>query len=150
MGIEITIKQGADVSAQEIYGILRLRAAVFIVEFGCIFLDQDNQDLLPSIYQLMAKTQSGELAGYLRLDPHDESVHVKRVVVAKEYRDKGTAREMMNKAIFWCRQKGYAQIILTASTSLSKFYASLDFVPVGRQFVLDESNALYQDMKLTF
>lgn len=148
MGLEIIIKQGSEITAQEIYGIVQLRNAVFIVELERALQDTDGQDLLPSVYQLMVKTESGEIVGHLRMHLHEDYVHIRRVVVAKEHRGYGLSREMMNAAIAWCHQKGFKKIILAARAHLLKFYGSLNFVPTSDLYFHEETGVWHQDLEL--
>lgn len=148
MGFEISIKQGTEITAQEIYGIVQLRNAVFIVELQRALQDIDGQDLLPSVYQLMAKNEAGEIVGHLRLHLHDDYAHIRRVVVAKEYRGYGLSREMMEEAISWCKKRGLAKIVLAARAHLLDFYGSLNFVPTSEKYFHEETAVWHQNLEL--
>ena len=49
-----TCKPHADLTPAELYAILRLRSAVFVVEQNCVFLDMDGKDLQGQTEHLMA------------------------------------------------------------------------------------------------
>jgi ElaA protein len=54
MSINWVCKHHTDLSKEQLYAILRLRAEVFVVEQKCWYLDVDGQDLEGDTCHLMA------------------------------------------------------------------------------------------------
>ena len=57
----------SDLSATQLYAILKARSEVFVVEQNCVYLDMDGVD--PLCQHLVAWTPAQEVAAYLRLVP---------------------------------------------------------------------------------
>ena len=62
--MEIQIKSFEELTNAELYGILRLRGEVFVVEQQCAYQDVDNLD--QRAFHLML-IEGGELLGYARI-----------------------------------------------------------------------------------
>ena len=91
------IKKFKELNIEELYKILALRNEVFIVEQECPYLDCDDKDF--NSYHLFCE-ENGEIVSYLRIIENGNSqISIGRVIVRKNYRKKGIAREMMLKAI---------------------------------------------------
>ena len=91
------IKKFKELNIEELYKILALRNEVFIVEQECPYLDCDDKDF--NSYHLFCEG-NGEIVSYLRIIENGNSqISIGRVIVRKNYRKKGIAREMMLKAI---------------------------------------------------
>jgi len=119
-------------SADELYAILQLRSAVFVVEQNCVFQDADNKDQ-PS-FHLMG-WQDAALVAYTRLVPpgiaYDEA-SIGRVVTAITARGSGIGRMLMQRSIDECRKLfGEGVIRIGAQLYLKEFYTSLGFIPTG-------------------
>ena len=119
-------------SADELYAILQLRNAVFVLEQNCVFQDADNKDQ-PS-FHLMG-WQDAALVAYTRLVPpgiaYDEA-SIGRVVTAITARGSGIGRMLMQRSIDECRKLfGEGVIRIGAQLYLKEFYASLGFIPTG-------------------
>jgi len=134
-----------DLTATELYSILKLRNEVFILEQNCIYLDTDNKDL--ECYHLML-LKNNELAAYARLVPPGLSFNemsIGRVVSNPEFRGTGAGRALMNLAIEKCRQIfGEGAIKIGAQRYLLNFYSSFGFVAVGEAY--DEDGIPHIDM----
>jgi ElaA protein len=123
-----TYKSFVELTAHELYAILKLRSEVFVVEQNCVFLDADDKDQLS--YHIMA-WQNNLLVGYTRLVPAgiaytDPSIG--RVVVSSTVRNTGLGRSLMQFSIrtlynLW----GKTTITIGAQLYLRKFYESLGF-----------------------
>ena len=135
----LTDKQFSELSVFELYGICRLRAAVFVVEQNCIYQDPDDKDL-SGVHVMML--DGDRLAGYSRLLPPGVSypeASIGRVVVDKASRRTGAGRKLMEYSIkrtielFQCDE-----IVISAQTYLRDFYASLDFAAEGAEYAEDD------------
>ena len=128
-------KHFSELSGSELYSILRLRAAVFVVEQNCAYLDPDHKD--EDAYHVLLK-DTGLLIGYSRLlapgVSHSEQ-SIGRVVIKKEARLKGSGRALMRYSIDQCRELFKKEtIVISAQTYLTEFYSSLGFRVEGAQY----------------
>ncbi len=140
MSINWICKHHTELSAQQLYAILRLRAEVFVVEQQCVYLDVDGQDLLGDTCHLMA-WQEEQLVAYLRLlDPIQQggNVVIGRVVTAPSIRSRGIGRELMVHALEHAEKKWPGQpIYLSAQAHLQGYYGRYGFEPVGAMYLED-------------
>ncbi|AZV56016.1 GNAT family N-acetyltransferase [Clostridium sp. AWRP] len=139
------IKKFNQLKVEEIYKILALRNKVFIVEQKCAYLDCDNKDL--NSYHLFSE-ENGEVVAYLRIlekgVSYDE-ISIGRVVVKRNYRGKGIAREMLLKAIEFVENTLKEDTIkIQAQAYLLNFYSSLGFKAVSEEYL--EDNIPHIDM----
>lgn len=128
-----------DLTAHELYAIMRLRSEVFVLEQQCIYQDADNKDL--SAYHLMI--QDGDtLIAYARLLPPGisyEYMSIGRVISKQDYRWKGAGRLLMKEAIKACHELfGEGPIRIGAQLYLKKFYESFGFVQTGEVYLEDD------------
>lgn len=128
-----------DLTAHELYAIMRLRSEVFVLEQQCIYQDADNKDL--SAYHLMI--QDGDtLVAYARLLPPGisyEYMSIGRVISKQEYRRKGAGRLLMKEAIKACQELfGEGPIRIGAQLYLKEFYESFGFVQTGEVYLEDD------------
>ncbi|BDR64098.1 GNAT family N-acetyltransferase [Clostridium tetani] len=122
------VKKFKELKCEEIYKILQIRNKIFIVEQKCAYQDCDDRD--KKSYHVYVEDK-GEIVSYLRILPRKVSyneVSIGRVLVNKNYRGKGIAREMMIKAInFIEKNLGEKEIKIQAQCYLINFYKSLGF-----------------------
>ncbi|HUJ58851.1 MAG TPA: GNAT family N-acetyltransferase [Kofleriaceae bacterium] len=114
----------AQLSAAELYAIVRLRERVFVVEQRCIYLDADGLD--PVARHLWAE-RAGEVVAYLRILPAGAryaELAIGRVVTAPELRGAGLGRELMHRGL---AAAGPVAIRLSAQAHLEAFYRELGF-----------------------
>lgn len=140
MSINWICKHHTQLSTQELYAILRLRAEVFVLEQQCVYLDVDGQDLQGDTCHLMA-WQEQQLVAYLRLlDPsrHGGDVIIGRVVTAPSIRSQGIGRELMTQALEHAEKNWPGQpIYLSAQAHLQGYYGRYGFVAVGEVYLED-------------
>lgn len=138
MNISWSFKPFDELTARELYAIIRLRNEVFVVEQNCVFQDADNKDQ-PSFHLMGWDGQV--LACYTRLLPAGISYvepSIGRVVVSPIKRDLGLGRELMLQAItylysIWNKQS----IRIGAQLYLKKFYESLGFQQSSEVYLED-------------
>jgi ElaA protein len=121
-----------------LYDMLALREAIFVVEQSCIYLELDGLD--KTAEHLLA-IQNEEVVACLRLLPpgkRETPVRIGRVAVSVDWRKRGMARLMMQKAIEKARCSYSSSVIcLDAQTYLQGFYKSLGFRLSGDEFLED-------------
>lgn len=139
------VKSFTTLTPGELYAILRLRSEVFVVEQNCVFLDADNKDIYCHHLMLFENKQ---LIAYARLVPPGISyreMSVGRVVTAKDARNKGAGKELMQLAIKYCRKIfGDGPIRIGAQYYLEKFYTEIGFTATGD--VYDEDGIEHIEM----
>ena len=136
--MEIQIKSFEELTNAELYGILRLRGEVFVVEQQCAYQDVDNLDQRAIHLMLI---YGSELLGYARIfKPGElsESAASGRVVVSPKHRSKAHGKKLMEASMAWIRD-GFqnAGIEISAQAHLISFYSSLGFNEAGEKYLED-------------
>lgn len=138
MDIQWQCKPFDELSAHELYKILQLRNAVFVVEQNCVFQDADDKD--QGCLHLTGFSDM-ELAAYTRLAPAGyiyDQVSIGRVTTSPAYRSMGLGKELMQRSIKVCRAAfGNGPIKIGAQYYLVRFYASFGFNIVGERYLED-------------
>lgn len=141
-------RQFDQLTAHELYKLMRLRVDVFVVEQQCPYPELDGQDLLGNTAHLFAKTDQQPVAYARVLAPYHTpdkaagwsapAVHIGRVVVAPEYRGQGLATQLMRRALFYCTEH-FAQYdqALAAQVEVEAFYAALGFSVCSEPYLED-------------
>ncbi|MCF3111757.1 GNAT family N-acetyltransferase [Niabella sp. CC-SYL272] len=130
--IEWACRPFEQLSTTELYAILQLRAAVFVVEQASIYQDLDGKDF-KALH--LTGTDNEQLIAYTRLLPPGISYKepsIGRVVIAPSHRAYGLGRELMKRSINRCQEQFEQKSIrISAQLYLKNFYTSLGFEPVG-------------------
>ena len=137
--MNIVIKQFSELSTEEIYGILKLRSEVFVVEQNCVYQDLDGKD--EHAIHLFYKKES-EIIAYTRIfkkgDYYKENPSIGRVVVTKKERGKELGKRIMRESILYIKNNyNNKSIELSAQKYLDKFYRELDFYAEGEDYLED-------------
>ena len=147
MSKEITWKQLDEMSALELYEVLKLRSEVFVVEQCCAYLDPDGEDVDAFHAQFLI---DGELLGYLRVLPpcvNSRFVRLGRVVFSQKARGQGLGLELMQSAIDFIMKKFEgASMKLSAQLELQKYYAAFGFKVCSAPY--DDEGIMHIDMEL--
>lgn len=138
MHLTWSIKKFNDLTANELYHILRLRSEVFVVEQQCVFLDADNKDQVA--HHCMCWNEDS-LFAYSRLIPAGfayEEPSIGRVVTAPVARNLGIGKMLMKQSIDECINLFNANAIkIGAQLYLKKFYSSFGFEQSSEIYVED-------------
>ncbi len=123
----------ADLSVEQLYAALKLRAEVFVVDQHCAYLDLDGKDAL-AIHLL--GTENDELVGYIRLfpptHPTDTIIIFGRVVTANHVRGKGYGKKLIHELLIFCRDNFPGKSIkCSAQHHLQQFYSDFGFKAYG-------------------
>lgn len=122
-----------ELSVDELYALLRLRSAVFVVEQECAYLDLDGRDTEPSARHVWAAADDGRPRAYLRvLDDGDER-RIGRVVTDPSARSNGLAARLVAHVLEHHR----GPWVLDAQSHLTGWYARFGFTVAGDEFVED-------------
>lgn len=136
--MEVIIKEFKELTAEELYEILKLRINIFIVEQNCPYEECDDKD--KNSYHLYLK-EDDKILAYLRVVKkgisYDE-ISIGRVVVNSKYRGQNLGRELMTKAINFITEKlKEKNIRISAQLYLEEFYKSFGFKSVSSQYLED-------------
>jgi ElaA protein len=126
--------RGPDLAAAALYGLLRLRVDVFVVEQRCPYAELDGRDLDPGTVHFRIGAAEAPLA-YLRLltEPGGER-RIGRVCTAAAARGRGLARRLVAAAL---EEVGDAPCVLAAQAHLIGLYGGFGFTPSGPGYEWD-------------
>jgi len=131
-------KKFNELSANEVYDILKLRNEVFIVEQNCAYGDIDGRDPGSVHIYLLAEDS---MAAYCRVLPPGlafDCAAIGRVVTKMEHRGQGYARKLMKQAISYINGREYSgRIKVSAQAYLKDFYGSLGFKIISDVYLED-------------
>ena len=144
-GVRFQIKSFSDLSATELYEILKARFAVFVGEQHIHYIDEDNIDYLATHFTIR---QKGLVLAYARTfsDAEEGVLRVGRMLTIR--RGQGFAKYIMEQIINFARTQGMTAIRLHAQTHSVPFYQNLGFRPVGDIFTEAEIPHLLMEMQL--
>ena len=145
MELNVVTKAFNQLSPAELYGIMRLRNEVFVVEQNCVFQDADNKD--QSCHHLMLY-QAGELVAYARLVPPGLAfleMSIGRIITSPAVRGTGIGKKLMQHAITQTNALfGPGPIRIGAQLYATAFYELFNFVSAGP--VYDEDGIDHVEM----
>ena len=124
---------------EELYELLKERVLVFVVEQECPYPEIDDYD--QKAIHLFLRNDEDALIAYCRILPGGtkyEEVSIGRVLVTKDYRHKGIAHQLMDKAINTVYERwGNVPIKLQAQSHLKHFYGHHGFEAVSNEYMDD-------------
>ena len=132
------LKSFEELTPQELYGILRLRSEVFVVEQDCVYLDADGYD--DKCLHLWAQDGKEYVACTRILPPgvYYEEASIGRVIVAKSHRGGVLGKELMRRseeALYALDFHGPIKIM--AQSYLLNWYGSQGYEAQGEDFLED-------------
>lgn len=136
--MQVEIKHFNTLTTTELYAILKLRSAVFVVEQNCVY--QDLDDLDKDAFHVYIKIEE-QIVGVTRIlnkgVVYDE-VAIGRVATAKNHRHLKLGHQLMQTAMhFITSQMKETGVRLSAQSHLKKFYASYGFIATGKEYLED-------------
>ncbi len=138
MEFTIVSKAFHELHPQELYDLLQLRSAVFVVEQNCVFLDLDGLDA--ACHHLLFY-QNATLQAYARLVPAGASypeLSIGRIITSAAVRGTGVGQQLVQKAIEETRRLfGPGPIKIGAQLYAQKFYERFGFVPCSDVYAED-------------
>jgi ElaA protein len=136
-----------ELTAGELYELLRFRQSIFVVEQASAYPDLDGLD--QTAWHLATRL-AGELIGYLRLRAitgPPPMVRIGRVAVSPSLRRGGLGRMLMEKALTFCRERFPLQAIdLGAQVPLVPFYENFGFTTTSEPY--DDFGVAHVEMVL--
>jgi ElaA protein len=138
-----------DLSPEDLYEVVRLREAVFIVEQNCAYPDADGRD--PAAWHLLGWSNDGDsrrLIAYARVfEPgaRYKEGSVGRVVNAPAVRRTGVGKTLMLEALRRLEELAPGQPVrLAAQRYLENFYAGFGFTTASAPY--EEDGIIHVDM----
>jgi ElaA protein len=132
------LKKFEELNNDEVYRILQARVSIFVIEQRCFYTEIDGND--QAAYHLF-KDDGSEIVAYLRIFPSGTlypQASFGRVLVQKEYRNRGLARELINQAIHFCQADLQESTVkIQAQAYLHDFYASFGFRSISDIYLED-------------
>ena len=132
MSVVWKVKKWEELNKEELYEILRLRSEIFIVEQECPYQDIDNKDIFSK--HCFGKINN-EIVCYTRVFLNEDPNIIGRLLVKKQFRNKGIGREIMRRSINIISKEKV--IFISAQSYLKGFYESLGFIKKGKKYLED-------------
>src|SRR6185437_16977300 len=135
-----------ELAPADLYDIVTLRTAIFIVEQNCPYQDSDGADRVS--HHLWTRGADGEIAAYLRVVPPGIKYvepSLGRIATASSVRGTGLGRALVREGIARAeRLYGPVPIRIGAQRYLLRFYEQLGFVSTGYEY--DEDDIPHTEM----
>jgi len=136
--MKVEIKKFHELSTQELYDILQLRSEVFVVEQDCVYQDLDGKDV-KALHIIGYKNK--KIVAYTRVfkaGDYFKEASIGRVTVRKSERQYGFGVQIMQASIEIINKTfGPTAIHISAQKYLTKFYTSLGFKLIGKEYLED-------------
>jgi len=131
---EVRVGVVGELDPTVLFGILRLRVDVFVVEQQCPYPDLDGRDVEPGARMLWLE-RGGEVVATARLlrEP-DGAARIGRVVTAPAWRGRGLAATLIRRALELSAGRA---AVLDAQSHWEHWYQRFGFVRDGAEFVED-------------
>ena len=141
--MQVIVKQFHELTVDELYAILRLRAQVFVVEQDCVYQDLDDID--QEAWHVYIK-DNDEVVGCLRVIDKGkrlDEVSIGRVVSL--HRKRGIGRALMETGKAVAKEKlGATKIKIGAQIQAQPFYEKAGFVPCSPPYLEDGIPHVYR------
>jgi ElaA protein len=138
-----------DLTARDLYEVVRLREAVFIVEQNCPYPDSDGRD--PQAWHLLGWVDDGgvkKLVAYARLfEPgvRYTECSIGRIVSAPEVRGAGFGRALVDEGLRRLESLAPRQTVkIAAQRRLENFYKEYGFKTISEPY--EEDGIIHVDM----
>lgn len=136
--LDIQVKCFKNLSLEELYAVLQLRADVFVIEQDCIYQDIDGKD--EQALHILGFYED-RLVAYTRCfapNMYFEEAAIGRVVVEKSQRKFGFGHQILKASIKAIEDEYQTKKIkLSAQQYLTKFYESHQFKLLGKGYLED-------------
>ncbi len=142
--IQFHTKEFNQLTTNELYEILRLRAEVFVVEQNCVYQDIDNKDQ-KALHILGIKND--KIVAYARVfkaNDYFEYASIGRIVIHPKERNNKYGYQLVEVAIKAINVHFKAfTIAISAQEHLEKFYNNLGFKRNGKSYLEDGIPHIY-------
>lgn len=132
------IKKFNELTALELYKILKERINVFVVEQDCLYSECDDKDL--EGYHIYCEDK-GEIIAYARILPRKISykqLSMGRILVSKEHRGENLGYDLMKRALIFIETElNENEVKISAQKYAEGFYNKLGFETVSKEYLED-------------
>ena len=137
-----SMKSWSELTTDELYELLALRAEVFVVEQTCPFQDLDGLDRRDGVLHLLGYEEE-QLVAYARIMApgigDEQGAAIGRVVTSPRSRGGGLGHRLLDEAVRECEARWPAHSIwLGAQAHLQGFYGQHGFVAEGEGYLEDD------------
>lgn len=136
--MNILVMTFRELDLNELYGLLQLRAEVFVVEQNCAYQDIDGKD--KSALHILGY-ENDKLVAYARCFPPEfyfKEAAIGRVLIRKNSRNKAFGHEIIKASINAIEDVYHTKRIkLSAQQYLTDFYESHGFMKIGEGYLED-------------
>lgn len=132
----ICVKHYTDLTTDELYNILKLRAEVFVVEQDCPYQDLDGRDR--NAWQIWVE-DNGEVIACMRVFMYDETYsQIGRVVTSLKVRGTGVGKMMVQEGVRTADEKyPGCPILIHSQDYATGFYEKFGFRITSEPFMED-------------
>ncbi|RCW28680.1 ElaA protein [Ciceribacter lividus] len=134
---DVDVRRLDELSAAQLYELLKLRVDIFVVEQACAYPELDGNDADCLHLRLI---DGGGLIACARLwrPTPTHLPRIGRVAVSPAHRGKRLGEALMREAISAC-EKAYPgeAIEISAQSHLQKFYGGFGFTPISGEYLED-------------
>ncbi|WP_299953577.1 GNAT family N-acetyltransferase [uncultured Modestobacter sp.] len=124
----------AELTPAELYGLLRLRVDVFVVEQECPYPELDGRDVEPTTVHLWFADDEGTVLSTIRVLENGEDRAIGRVATAVQARGRGLSAQLVQRGIELCEGR---TIDIGAQAYLESWYERFGFRRSGPDYLED-------------
>jgi ElaA protein len=124
----------AELTPAELYGLLRLRVDVFVVEQACPYPELDGRDTEPTTVHLWFADGEGTVLSTIRVLENGEDRAIGRVATAASARGRGLSAQLVRRGIELCEGR---TVDIGAQAYLENWYERFGFRRSGADYLED-------------
>ncbi len=135
------VKKFQELTVDQLFEIMQLRVAVFVVEQQCAYAELDVYDRYAETRHFSGRDERGQLTAYARLLPPGlkfAESSLGRFVVKGEARGKGVGHELLSTALDFIQKEWPKNAVrIHAQEYLQQFYARYGFARISDVYLED-------------
>lgn len=130
----------SQLTLDQLYALMHLRQAVFVLEQDCPYIDADGKD--PHCYHVLGYDRQGQLQACARLVPlgisYPHHASIGRIVTSSAIRGHGYGKTLVATSIQHASVLFPSQPLkISAQSYLLRFYQAFGFQPTGEEYLED-------------
>lgn len=129
-GVRFRRRAFAELSAEDLHAILRLRGDVFVVEQR-IWQENDVDGRDVDALHILGRDESGDLVATARVLQLNSPIEVGRIVVREDYRERGVGSALMD---YIEQLLGPCTAVMSAQAHLESWYAKRGWLREGEVY----------------
>jgi ElaA protein len=129
----IHVARFAELRPAVLYGIVKLRQEVFVIEQACAYRDMDGRDAEPDARHLWIEQDARVVSALRLLHDVDGAHRIGRVVTEASHRGRGLAGRLVERAVAIAGPP----LVLSAQAQLEPWYARHGFSVCGETWLED-------------